>query len=243
MIQTEFPDYDPAIAAEYAAQAGESLMDTPFFEPTSVIALLVRFTLNMLVCWSIIKYFYYAKSRRRDYYFTFMLFSLTIFLLIFLLDNIKIQMGFALGLFAIFGMIRYRTETVPIREMTYLFVIIGISVINGLAMTVSHAELIITNLLFIGGIWLMESNKFLKHVSAKIILYDNIKLITPDKYDELLADLKKRTGLEITKLEIGHIDFLRDAAYIKIYYQPNSQDVNTIDDMTKIDRENHINAC
>src|SRR5574344_2388801 len=98
---------------------------------------------------------YYRKSGRRDYYNTFLLFSVTIFLLIFLLDNVKLQMGFALGLFAIFGMIRYRTETVPIREMTYLFMIIGISVINGLATSVSYTELLTTNLIFIVMTWIM----------------------------------------------------------------------------------------
>lgn len=236
MIQDNFPEYDPAIAAEFAQLYGDDVMglDIPFFDGPSVLLLLMRFALNMVVCWIIIQFFYYRKTKRRDYYFTLMLFGMTIFLLIFLLDNIKIQMGFALGLFAIFGMIRYRTETVPIREMTYLFMIIGISVINGLAMTVSYAELLITNAIFIIGTWIMESRRILRHISAKIILYDNIKLITPDKRLELTDDLKKRTGLEITKLEIGHVDFLRDAAYIKVYYNPVSDEANTIDEMTKL---------
>jgi hypothetical protein len=162
-----------------------------------------------------------------------MLFSVTIFLLLFLLQSIPMQIGFALGLFAIFGMIRYRTETVQIREMTYLFVIIGISVVNGLAMEVPIASVILANLLFLLVIWALESNKFLKHTSTKIVLYEKIKLIQPEKYNEMIADLQDRTGLDITKAEVGHIDFLRDVAYLKVYYNATSDEINTIDNITK----------
>jgi hypothetical protein len=225
-------DYDPQIAAEHAAElAGKGLafMGVEVFDPVSFWMLLLRFSFNLLVCWMIIQFFYYRKSRRKDYYFTFMLFSVTVFLLLFLLQSIPMQIGFALGLFAIFGMIRYRTETVQIREMTYLFVIIGISVVNGLSMDVPYLSVILANLLFILVIWLLESNKFLRHTSSKIILYEKIALIHPAKYPELMADLKERTGLEITKVEVGHIDFLRDAAYLKVYYKAQSDEINTID--------------
>ena len=229
-------DYDPQIVAEHAAelaQKGLTFMGVEVFDPTNFWMLLLRFSFNLLVCWVIIQHFYYKKSRRKDYYFTFMSFSVTIFLLLFLLQSIPMQIGFALGLFAIFGMIRYRTETVQIREMTYLFVIIGISVINGLAMDVPYLSIVAANLLFIIIIWALESNKVLKHTSNKIILYEKITLIKPDRYDELLADLKERTGLEITKVEIGHIDFLRDVAYVKVYYKGSSNEINTIDNITK----------
>jgi len=156
-----------------------------------------------------------------------------VFLLIFIMDSVSIQLGFALGLFAIFGIIRYRTETVPIREMTYLFVVIAISLINGLAIGVSYVELIVTNLLFILVAWILEGNRLLKHTSCKIILYEKIKLIKPEKHEELLADLKERTGLDITKFEIGHIDFLRDVAYIKVYYNSDTNEINTIDTITR----------
>lgn len=197
----------------------------PLFDALSLWLLLLRFSFNMLVCWIIIHFFYYKKSTRRDYYTTFLLFSVTIFLLIFLLDNVKIQMGFALGLFAIFGMIRYRTETVPIREMTYLFMLIGISVINGLAMSVSYAELFVTNLIFILMTWFVENNKIIKHTAYKVILYEKIQLVVPAREQELLEDLKKRTGLDINKVEVGNIDFLRDVAYIKVYYTPLNGEV------------------
>ena len=233
MIQS---DVDPQIAAEHAAElakTGLSFMGVDVFDATNFWMLILRFAFNLLICWTIIQFFYYKKSRRKDYYFTFMLFSVTIFLLLFLLQSIPMQIGFALGLFAIFGMIRYRTETVQIREMTYLFVIIGISVVNGLAMEVPITSVIAANLLFILIIWLLENNKILKHTSTKIVLYERIELIKPHRYDDLLRDLNERTGLNITKVEVGHIDFLRDVAYLKVYYKANSDSINTIDNITR----------
>ena len=207
----EFPQFDPTIAEEFGfdtATAGSTFLGTPLFEADSLINLFIRFFFNLLMCWIITQFFYYKKSKRRDYYLTFMLFSATMFVLIFLMENVKLQIGFTLGLFAIFGMIRYRTETVPVRVMTYLFIIIGISVINGLAMAVSVAELVCANLL--------------------------IDLIVPEKREELMADLRKRTGIQnIQKIEIGHIDFLRDVAYIKLYYILGKNETNTIDTITK----------
>jgi hypothetical protein len=229
-------DIDLEIAAEHAAElAGKGLtfMGVDIFDATGFWMLLLRFAFNMLVCWTIIQFFYYKKSRRKDYYFTFMLFSVTIFLLLFLLQSIPMQIGFALGLFAIFGMIRYRTETVQIREMTYLFVIIGVSVVNGLSMDIPHVSVIVANLLFLIVVWTLESNRFFKHISAKIILYEKIELIKPDRYNELITDLKQRTGLDITKIEVGHIDFLRDTAFLKVYYKDSTDEINTIDNITR----------
>ncbi len=157
--------------------------------------------------------------------------------MIFLLGSVKLKIGFALGLFAIFGIIRYRTESMPVREMTYLFVIIALSVINALAVQISYGELIGTNLLFILSIWLCESNRWLKHISCKLVQYDRIDLILPERHDDLVQDLTKRTGLTITKVEIGHIDFLRDMAMLKVYYKPMDDEINTVDTLTRIPRE------
>lgn len=240
MLQTDFPEFDPNIAKEYGAEgfAGPDFMGIPIFQDDALIQLMMRFGFNILICWLIIRYFYYPKSGRRDFLFTFTLFAVTIFLLIFLLDSVRLQIGMALGLFAIFGIIRYRTETVSIREMTYLFVIIGISVINGLAMTISYSELILTNALFIGAIALMESRRFVKHTSSKAILYEKIELIKPEKSEELKADLEERTGLKIIKVEVGHIDFLRDVAFLKIYYRPENNEPNSIDTFTRLNEFN-----
>ncbi len=237
MIQTEqYPEFDPSIAKEFGFTDTSNTLDflgVPLFEADSIFNLLIRFGFNLLVCWILVHFFYYKKSQRRDYYVTFILFSTTMFLLIFLMENVKLQIGFTLGLFAIFGMIRYRTETVPIREMTYLFVIIGVSVINGLAMTVSYAELVLTNFLLIALTWVLENQKILKHTSTKLVLYEKIEMIVPERRAELMADLEKRTGLQIEKIEIGHIDFLRDVAYIKLYYILGKGEHNSIDEVTK----------
>lgn len=221
------------VVSSVVEQPAKDFASIPFFDAPSLIQLLARFGFNLLICWIIIQFFYYKKGGRRDFYFTFLLFSVTIFLLIFLLDNVKLQLGFALGLFAIFGMIRYRTETVPIREMTYLFEIIGISVINGLAMTVSYLELIVTNLLFVLITMILENSKVLKRVSSKVVLYEKIQMIVPEKQGELIADLKLRTGLDIQKIEIGNVDFLRDVAYIKVYYTPGQN--HTINQINSAD--------
>ena len=156
-------DFDPSIAREFSKMqeisSPNDILGIPVIQKESLLTLLVLFAFNLLICWIIVHFFYYRKSRRTDYYFTFILFSITVFLLMFLLNNVNLGMGFALGLFAIFSMIRYRTETVPIREMTYLFVIIGISVINGLAMTHGYVNLLIINALFILLIWIFDGNK------------------------------------------------------------------------------------
>ena len=182
--------------------------------------LLVRFVFNAVVTGAIVGFLYYPKCRRRDYSFTFMLISISIFMMIFLLGSVKVKIGFALGLFAIFGIIRYRTESMPVREMTYLFVIIALSVINALSITFSWAELFATNLLFFFSV--MAS---LLHE----IKYDRIELITPEHRQELIADLTQRTGLNILKVEIGDLDFLKDMAIIRISYEPENNDINTTD--------------
>lgn len=230
------PDFDPSIAEEfgYAVSESTTFLGVPLFETTTVFSLLLRFFFNLLVAWIIIRCFYYRKSRRRDYFVTFMLFSSAMFLLIFLMENVKMQIGFMLGLFAIFGMIRYRTETVPIREMTYLFVIIAISVINGLALNISYAELVLANALIIALTAVLENDRILKHTSAKLILYDRIDLITPEHREEMIADIEKRVGLSIKRVEIGHVDFLKDTAFVKIYYVlDDEQHNNTIDNLTR----------
>ncbi len=216
-----------------------SPMDVGLIDYVGFTELLVRFFFNLLMVTAVIRFFYYPKSRRRDYYFTFTLISISIFLMIFLLGNVKLKVGFALGLFAIFGIIRYRTESMPVREMTYLFIIIAISVINALAVEISFAELVGTNLLFILSVWVCEGNRWLKHIACKLILYDRIELIVPQRRDELIADLKVRTGLNINKIEVGHIDFIRDSAMLKVYYEPLDKETNTVDTLTRIPREEH----
>ncbi len=216
----------------------------------SLAELGIRFFLNVFVCWLIVQFFYYRKSRRRDYYFTFMVFSSAMLMLLYIMGNVEVGVGLTLGLFAIFGVIRYRTETVPIREMTYLFVIIALAAMNGLAplyrlvgaagahphYELSTSALLVTclaNTLVVVLIWVLESERLLKHTSAKLVLYDRIDLIVPDKRAELLEDLEKRVGIKADHVEIGHVDFLRDAAFIKVYYTMGKNQTATIDQLTK----------
>lgn len=225
------PEFDPTIAEEfgYGIAETQTFLGVPIFEAESIYNLLIRFGFNLLAGWILIHFAYFKRSHRRDYYLTFMLFSTTMFLLIFLMENVKLQIGFTLGLFAIFGMIRYRTETVPIREMTYLFVIIGLSVINGLAMTVSYAEIFLTNALLIGLCFFLEWLIGRKQLSEKLVLYEKIDLIVPERREEMIADLEQRTGIKnIVKVEIGHIDLLRDATFVKVFYKAQKDEVDTI---------------
>ena len=197
------------------------------------LALVARFTFNSLVVLVAVRWIYYPITKRKDYLFTFLIISVVIFLLCFLLDNVKLQLGFALGLFAIFGIIRYRTDSVPIKEMTYLFLVIGISVINAFAnKNISYAELIFTNFIILIVTYLMERVFLLKHESTKTIVYEKIDLIKSDRKEELIKDIEERTGLKINRIEVGRIDFLRDTVRIKIFYYEDDSSAFQQDDYT-----------
>lgn len=213
----------------------EKIFGLNLFDSADFLKLIVRFSFNFIVSLILVRWLYYSISKRKDYLFTYLLISTTVFLLCFLLDNVKLQLGFALGLFAIFGIIRYRTAQIPIKEMTYLFLIIGIAVINALAnKKISYAELIFTNATIILLTWALEKVWLLKHESRRTIDYEKIDLIKPEKRAELMADLRERTGIKISRIEIGRIDFLRDTARLRIYYFESDQEGFT-DDMDVVD--------
>ncbi len=199
-------------------------MGTPIFEAKSFLRTITRFTFNLVAVLIMVRLIYYPITKRKDYLFTYVLISVSIFFLCSLLENVKLELGFALGLFAIFGIIRYRTDTIPIKEMTYLFLVIGVSVMNALANEkVSLSELVVTNGAIIIVAYALERVFLLKHETTKKITYERIDLIVPEKYNELMADLTERTGLHINRVEIGNIDFLRDTANIRIYYYEDEQ--------------------
>ena len=202
------------------------------FNPVNFINLAFRLLLNLTVTGIIIFAFYYRKTHRKDYMMTFSLISLTVFLLVSLLDNVTLQLGFALGLFAIFGIIRYRTIVIPIKEMTYLFVLIGVSIINALANNkVGFVELIFTNALFLFFCWLFESKFIKKHISTKMVVYDNIKLIRAGMEAELKKDLEERLGVQIVKIEIGTVNFLKDSATLNVSYRAQTNEPNTAENL------------
>ena len=200
-----------------------------------VIDMVLRFIFNLVIVLGLSRCLYYPRGRRRDYLFVFILISISIFLMVNLLGALKIRVGFALGLFAIFGIVRYRTEQMPVREMSYLFVIISLSVINGLSQNITIGQTIVANLLMITAIWATEQEIRLKDVRSKLIAYDDVSKIRPEQRDELIADLQERTGLSITQVEVGHVDFLRDMAMLRVFYVADAtapQD-NEIESLTK----------
>ena len=181
--------------------------------------LVLRSIFNLLVVLYLVRYMYYKTTPRKDYLFTYILISNVIFFILFLLENVKLEMGFALGLFAIFGIIRYRTRQIPIREMTYLFLVIGITVVNALAnRKVSYAELLLTNVAVLVLTYLLEKRFLLKHETKREIIYENVELIKPENRTALIQDLQKRTGLKINRVEIGRVDYLRDSVRLFIYF-------------------------
>ena len=194
-------------------------LGTPVYDAEDFWKLITKGIFNLFIILIIVRYIYYPVTKNKDYLFTYLLISLTVFLLCVLLDSVKLQLGFALGLFAIFGIIRYRTDPIPIKEMTYLFLVIGISVVNALAnKKISHAELVFANLLLVFVTFGMERIWLLRHESRRNIIYEKIELIKPENKEALLEDLKERTGLNIVRYEIRRIDFLKDIANIRIFY-------------------------
>ncbi|MFI3317398.1 MAG: DUF4956 domain-containing protein [Rikenellaceae bacterium] len=193
--------------------------------------LIFRFLLNTIMLLAIVRFPYLKHSTRRNYTFSFLAVGTTVFLLCFLLNSVKLELGFALGLFAIFGIIRYRTDAIPFKQMTYLFVVIGLSVMNALAnKKVSYAEILFTNLAVIAGLWILEKYLTSKNEGCIKVVYENISNVHVDRYEELLQDLKTRTGFDIKHFEIQKIDYLKDTAVIMIYF--NTDDNNfTIDNI------------
>ncbi len=192
-------------------------------DPVTFLELIIRFIFNFAVIMIIVRGLYYPVSRQKDYLFSFILIGVVVFLICFLLQSEALELAFALGLFAIFAIIRYRTNPIPIKEMTYLFITIGLSVINALAsQKVSYLGLVFTNISVVIIVYLLEKVWLVKNEARKIINYEKIELIKPEKRAELIADLKKRTGLNIHRVEIGRINFLRDTVRIRVYYMEES---------------------
>lgn len=198
-------------------------ISSSFIYSNSIIELLLRFILNLGVTIFIVNYIYFKATGKRSYVFTYIMISTTVFFLCFLLGNIELQLGFALGLFAIFGIIRYRTDTIPIREMTYLFLIITISVINALSRgEVSVGEIAFTNTAFMVTTWIMERVWMKRHLARRTIIYDRLDLIHPNKHKKLVEDIKTRIGMEVVKYNIGQIDLTKGNVKLIIFYKEES---------------------
>lgn len=189
-----------------------------------IYKLMARLVSNLVFMTVIIRFLYYPKTKRKDYLFTYYLIGLVTFFLCFGLKKLDIDTGMGLGLFAIFGIIRYRTDAIEIKEMTYLFIVIGISVVNALAANrISVAETLLINATVVGMTYGLEYLWLLKHETRKTLIYERIDLIVPDRSEEMHADLETRTGLKINRFDIGRIDFLNDTAQVRIYYYDDEQ--------------------
>ena len=195
------------------------------------LKLLFRFCFNLIAILIIVRLIYYPIAKRKDYLFTYIMISILVFFICFTLKKFELGLGMALGLFAIFGIIRYRTDPIPIKEMTYLFIVIGISVINALSnKKMSYAELMLTNTIIIISTYGLEMLWLLRHESRKIITYEKIEMIVPENHGQLKTDLEKRTGLVINRFEIGKINFLNDTVQVFIYYYKDDQTGNFKDE-------------
>ncbi|HXA01398.1 MAG TPA: DUF4956 domain-containing protein [Cytophagaceae bacterium] len=174
------------------------------------------FLINILTVIILIIFIYYPNYKQKDYFFTYFIFNIVIFMLTFVLNQVKISMGAAFGLFAVFSMLRYRTEGISMKDMTYLFIVIGIGLIS--AIQLEYYELAIINGVIILSTFVLDGNFILKRELTKNIQYENIEMIKPENHGKLIEDLKNRTGLNIHRISVNRIDFLKDSAVIKIYY-------------------------
>lgn len=206
----------------------------PLFE------LLSSFLLNTIVVFIIVHFLYYPKGRRRDYYFTFLMLSISIFMLIYLLlgNSSDMGIGAALGLFAIFGIIRYRTESVPIREMTYLFFLVALSVLNAKSGDLNFLGRLLINGVMIFTVWGAERLLSNHKEGCKFVKYDNIELIKPEKHEELKQDLEERLGVKVTRIEVGAVDFLTDMTMLRVFYEDPNKEIKSVDRLIKINQEN-----
>ena len=195
------------------------LFGIDLYDSKDLVKLLFKFSIDLLFLFIIVRVIYYRIKDEKDYVFTFFMFNILTFFICFLLRKVPMEMGFALGLFAVFGILRYRTEAIPIRQMTYLFIVIGLSMINSLAnKSISWLEILLANAIITIITYLIDRVWFSTIELTKTILYEKIELIKPENEQELIEDLKQRTGLKIVAVKVDKVDFLRDTAQIKIYY-------------------------
>jgi hypothetical protein len=195
----------------------------PLIDAKDFGKLIFKFSINLFFLFATVRFVFYRKNRDKDYLFTFFMFNLLTFFICVLLRKVPMEMGFAMGLFAVFGILRYRTEALPIKEMTYLFIVIGLAMINALAnKSISMAELLLTNFIIVGATYGIETLWFDNLEQIKVLTYEKIELVKPENEPELIADLRTRTGLDIFKVSVGPINFLRDSAEITIHYKENS---------------------
>lgn len=187
---------------------------SPFIEP------ITRFALNFLIVFIIVRFIYYPKQKDRNYVFTYIAINTMVFLVIGLFNLSEISVGLAFGMFATISILRFRTDTLPIREITYLFVVIALPVVNSMLLWRDmYAQMIVGNVGLIHVLFILERGWGFQYEARKSITYERIDLIRPENWGELMVDLRARTGLPIKRVEIGRLNFLRDTAELNIYFE------------------------
>ncbi len=182
----------------------------------------LRFAFNLVATFVIVVLLYARISKRKEFYFSYFAISIAVFLLVYLLESVTLELGFALGLFAIFGIIRYRTDTIPPKEMTYLFIIIAVSVINALSKEyLGYLELTFVNILLVGALWALENILMMRQENSVVIVYDKIKNLHKENETMLLEDLEERTGVKIKRYQVEQINYRRKVAQITIFFDSN----------------------
>ena len=179
---------------------------------------LIRYALNLIFTFIVVRFIYYPKYRNNDFVFTFFLFNTILFVLCYLLAEADLKFGFAFGLFALFSMFRYRTVTVPIGEMGYFFLVVTLGIINSLASLVNVQMLLVANSVLVAMTFLLGRTLSLTHENFQTLNYENLGLIKPAERAELLKDLSERTGYPIHKVQIVKVDYQRGIAQLRVYY-------------------------
>lgn len=209
------------------------LLFSSLFDQTSTLDLLLAYLVHVVILIILIFGIYYTTFRRKNFVFTFFLIGSIVFFLSYVMSKLNLNMGFALGLFAIFGIIRYRTDLIPIREMTYLFIIIGLSVLNGLTKnTLSLSEAVLLNLLTVGTVFIFEKVLNLRTEAFKVIVYEKMELLGPGNEEALKQDVRARTNIPVEKIEVLKYNFTKNSVVLKVYYHSKKSDnMNGLDGM------------
>jgi hypothetical protein len=195
------------------------LKDYKIFDSADFFDLVLRFSFNFLVTFIIVRLIYYPLHKNKDYLFTYFIFNSIIFMILYVMTNVKMEFGVSFGLFAVFSILRYRTEDIPIKEMVYLFIIIAVALVNSMSTKkVSIAEILFANAMILIIIYTLENIWLMRHESSRVIIYEKVELIKPENYELLLQDLRERTGLNVHRAEVKNTDFQTDTARLTIFF-------------------------
>lgn len=195
-------------------------LNIPLIDEFDLAKLIVKFGLNLLVVFIVVRLLYYPNSKQKDYLFTYFLFNTITFFICFMLRKVPMEMGFALGLFAVFGVLRYRTEAIAIKEMTYLFIVIGLAMLNALSnKSISWAEILFANIAIVVLAWGIEVLWFKNQLQVLELTYDKLENLKLENKHLLLEDISERTGLQVTEVRVKNFDLLKDTAAVTVYYK------------------------